>query len=1216
MITANFNTLPTVNVELSDSQPAQFSVEIQSPNQVEVYFGMKGDKGDTGEAATLAIGNVYTGTAGSSVLITNTGDEHNAVLDITIPRGSKGDTGEQGQQGQQGLKGDKGDTGEQGLKGDQGNQGLQGDKGDKGDQGDAGTPALWNFVGAYNGVASYAVGDIVTYDGQLWYRYNSNGGNVGDTPSEGLWNLLAQKGDQGEKGDTGDKGDKGDTGDSGAGFGIYYLGDYVPTNGYIPNIAVVRGSDSQLYLAKASGQLGDPIDWQSNGQWEIWLPKGAKGDQGDAGQDLTEGAYLPLAGGTMTAEALVNFSADVNSNTSELGAWGLGIDNANAGETAYIQSNQIRLWNGDFVNGTSLTANGINFNDETTQTTAGVTLDPTYGGLNLNVTGQPTYAGFRVLETRNDGEGDYTAIGQMNTYGFNFISEGNPNGDWNYKFDLNGLKFPDGSTQTTAYTGGGDYLPLAGGTMTGNIVFDGTSGQFIGKGQFDTTRGGNFGLSLVCSIGYEFNWQAGWLRTTEQNSTTPRPLYLDSLAGTTLRVWDSATSTGTEVTHTGVTYADATTQTTAGLPLTGGTMTGAINYGVYGEVSNNVVLNSGGLTVQFDYDNYRTIIGADSISMYEDANAYRININPAAGYQITKNGTVYSSLTKDGVTFPDDSVQTTAFPPAGGTTSQYIDGTGALQTFPTVPSAGKTTMTAYNQTGATITKGSVVYISGSHGNDPQVSLSMANAELTSAFTIGVAQDNIANNSNGTILTGGLLENFATNGLGADGTLLFLSSTVAGQMTATKQWSPNHYVKIGTVVRSHPTLGSVFIKVENGFQLDELSDCYVRTPTNNQVLTFESSTGLWKDKSITTILGYTPANNSLGNLSSASTARTNLGLGSASTLASSAVLQTSNNLSEVTPATARTNLGLGSMAVETATNYLSTASAVSNYLSISNASSTYLTQSSALATYTTKANNLSDLASSSTARTNLGLTSLATASFATTAEAQAGTSTTAVVNPATLLDAKYFQGGRNISQVTWTVATSGTGATSGQNQNYRNLLAPTTAIGYGVAYAFLGNSGRGNSITSSFNWAKRIAFGARFNRPTAVAGVDANTIFRFSVGKSSQSQGDLTERGIMIKQTANGALQLQVHNGTTLASAVTSSFTPIQSSAYDVLVISDGAGNATLYVNDVSVATSTGAPTTAGAINTHQIQIMVENSATITGNAMAIQASDVFFQQNL
>ena len=110
----------------------------------------------------------------------------------------------------------------------------------------------------------------------------------------------------------------------------------------------------------------------------------------------------------------------------------------------------------------------------------------------------------------------------------------------------------DGDWAVVTGGGGGDFLPLAGGTMTGAIIFDGTSGQYINKGNFDTERGGNYGISLVCSIGYEFNWQAGWLTTTNQGSTTPRPLYLDSLAGTTLRSWDSATDTGVEVAHTGI----------------------------------------------------------------------------------------------------------------------------------------------------------------------------------------------------------------------------------------------------------------------------------------------------------------------------------------------------------------------------------------------------------------------------------------------------------------------------------------------------------------------------------------------------------------------------------------------------------------------------------------------------------------------------------------
>jgi hypothetical protein len=89
-----------------------------------------------------------------------------------------------------GAVGDKGDEGAVGPQGPQGAQGLQGP---------AGADALWSYNGEYNPGAGYAVGDVVTYEGQLWYRKHPNGGNVGDTPSEGfIWDLLAAKGADGE----------------------------------------------------------------------------------------------------------------------------------------------------------------------------------------------------------------------------------------------------------------------------------------------------------------------------------------------------------------------------------------------------------------------------------------------------------------------------------------------------------------------------------------------------------------------------------------------------------------------------------------------------------------------------------------------------------------------------------------------------------------------------------------------------------------------------------------------------------------------------------------------------------------------------------------------------------------------------------------------------------------------------------------------------------
>jgi hypothetical protein len=75
--------------------------------------------------------------------------------------------------------------------------------------------------------------------------------------------------------------------------------------------------------------------------------------------------------------------------------------------------------------------------------------------------------------------------------------------------------------------------------------------------------------------------------------------------------------------------------------------------------------------------------------------------------------------------------------------------------------------------------------------------------------------------------------------------------------------------------------------------------------------------------------YLLASNSLSDVASASDARTNLGLGSAALLASSAVLQTANNLSEVTPATARTNIGALASTGGTATNLTVSSGAINN-----------------------------------------------------------------------------------------------------------------------------------------------------------------------------------------------------------------------------------------------------------------------------------------------
>ncbi|CAB4152962.1 Intramolecular chaperone auto-processing domain containing protein [uncultured Caudovirales phage] len=210
-----------------------------------------------------------------------------------------------------------------------------------------------------------------------------------------------------------------------------------------------------------------------------------------------------------------------------------------------------------------------------------------------------------------------------------------------------------------------------------------------------------------------------------------------------------------------------------------------------------------------------------------------------------------------------------------GTIAQYVDGTGAYQTFPTLLSSDRLLTEVRNTTGATIAKGTVIYLNGSSGTLPTIAKAQANSEATSSTTYGVVQNDIANNANGYVVVIGNLTGIDTSAYNA-GDILWLSPTVAGGYTTTKPSAPNNSVYIGIVTRSNNTAGTIEVKIQNGYELDELHNVAISSVANNQVLVYESSSTLWKNKSIATILGYTPI--SLSSLSASAPLSYNSGTG--------------------------------------------------------------------------------------------------------------------------------------------------------------------------------------------------------------------------------------------------------------------------------------------------------------------------------------------------
>lgn len=159
----------------------------------------------------------------------------------------------------------------------------------------------------------------------------------------------------------------------------------------------------------------------------------------------------------------------------------------------------------------------------------------------------------------------------------------------------------------------------------------------------------------------------------------------------------------------------------------------------------------------------------------------------------------------------------------------------------------------YNGTGATLTKGQVVYSNGAQGQRPTVALALATSDATSARTLGVVAESIANGAEGWVTSLGILENINTSAFAA-GAQLYLSGTVAGGLTSTKTYAPIHMVYVARCIKSHAASGRLFVTVQNGYEMDELHNVAAQSPSNGQTIVYNSSTSLWEKNTVSLTAG--------------------------------------------------------------------------------------------------------------------------------------------------------------------------------------------------------------------------------------------------------------------------------------------------------------------------------------------------------------------------
>ena len=362
------------------------------------------------------------------------------------------------------------------------------------------------------------------------------------------------------------------------------------------------------------------------------------------------------------------------------------------------------------------------------------------------------------------------------------------------------------------------------------------------KGTYDFGAAG--GISRICGVGYEDMWQSGFRHVFDSNglirhSTNCFNVIPDSSFDVTLRFKIDSLWT----LDNGDTYkcTDATE---------GAAVWELVNIGIIPTLQQ--VTNAGNETTNA-IKAYQLVTQTNGSTKSMTLSSNNVNSELTAEWQ-DKNYTGIADITDIPTNTSD-------------LTNDGADGVNPYITALDIPTTGQASTLVRevkNMTGATLTKGTVVYISGANGNKALVSKALATTDALSSRTFGLLQSNISNNGLGYCVIIGDLSGLNTSSF-SEGDQLYLSGVTAGTYTATKILAPTHLVYVGKVTRSHPTQGQIEVGIQNGYELSEIHDVALSSVANNQILTYESSTSLWKNKNLNQIVSERRnANNSSNN----------------------------------------------------------------------------------------------------------------------------------------------------------------------------------------------------------------------------------------------------------------------------------------------------------------------------------------------------------------
>jgi hypothetical protein len=150
-----------------------------------------------------------------------------------------------------------------------------------------------------------------------------------------------------------------------------------------------------------------------------------------------------------------------------------------------------------------------------------------------------------------------------------------------------------------------------------------------------------------------------------------------------------------------------------------------------------------------------------------------------------------------------------------------------------------------NQTGLTITKGSIVYANGTVGASGRITVAkfIADGSIDAKYLLGITAHDLTDGEDGYVISFGKIRQVNTDTFAA-GAILYPSPTVAGVWTDVEPVAPNIDMPIGFCINSSSNNGTIAIRVASGYKLSELHDVAITSPVDKASLYYTG--GLWRD----------------------------------------------------------------------------------------------------------------------------------------------------------------------------------------------------------------------------------------------------------------------------------------------------------------------------------------------------------------------------------